>query len=51
MPYDDEDVRAYYAGILPTGRTPTKQEYRLADQATAWWFDASAEEIALVLEQ
>jgi len=51
MPYDDEDVRAYYAGLLPTVRTPTKQEYRLADQTTAWWFDASSEEIALVLEQ
>lgn len=51
MPYSDQDVRAYHTGLLPTDRTPTEQEYRLADQATAWWFDASAEEIALVLEQ
>jgi len=51
MPYDDEDVRAYYHTLLVYVVAPTEQQIKMSIQTTAWWFDASVDEVTRILEQ
>jgi len=51
MPYDDEDVRAYYHTLLVYVVAPTEQQIKMSIQTTAWWFDVSVDEVTRILEQ
>jgi hypothetical protein len=44
------EVRRFHLSLLPNDRVPNAEDYRIADQGTAWWFELSEADVVGYLE-